>query len=52
MVICAPFSVHATFPVTVPRITKRRMPLGTELGRLPLVAVTMTVSALDAQRPS
>lgn len=40
-------------PEMVPRMTTRRIPDGTDvLGKLPLVEVTMIVSALEAQRPS
>jgi hypothetical protein len=53
MVICEEASVHAIVPVTEPRITTRRIPDGTDvLGKLPLVDVTMIVSALEAQCPS
>jgi hypothetical protein len=45
--------LHVRVPDTAPRITTNRIPDGTDaLGKLELVVVTTTVSALEAQRPS
>jgi len=51
MLICGVESVQTIVPETEPRTTRRRLPEGTEVGRVPPVPTTM-VSASEAQRPS
>lgn len=44
-------SVHATVPETDPRMTTRRLPVASEVGRADVLVAT-TVSASEAHRPS